>query len=299
MDRSGALNALVYPLTAAEFLARHWPDCELVSHGPLERFEDLAGLPELQRVEALLRAARDRCGPAATVSLSYEDDDGQHRAVEVPLSAGEVLYGAGKVTLAVLRVERFVPPVRRLLDEVVAALPTRSAVSLCNAFASPAGVGTRMHFDAQDNFLVQLAGTKEWRIAANEQLRYPTATHVPPRPPAAELALTCAEYPSTMPQSARSFALERGSVAFIPRGHWHASRAGEAGSLALTLSLRPDTWVDAILARLRATLAAREAWRAPVDRRAADDPAALGALREELAAALRDISLGDVARGAR
>ena len=54
---SSTLAALTHPLDPDTFAQRCWPREPFVGHGPVQRFQQLAQLPELENVEAILRAS--------------------------------------------------------------------------------------------------------------------------------------------------------------------------------------------------------------------------------------------------
>jgi 50S ribosomal protein L16 3-hydroxylase len=131
----------------------------------------------------------------------------------------------------------------------------------CNAYASPPGIGSRMHFDQQEVFLVQLQGHKQWRVAPCDEVRFPTEPYFGDglRP---ELSLLRPSFPSRMPKSSTPVRLSPGSVLFMPRGTWHESRAVGA-SFALTFTFGSTSYADLVLTALRRQLVREAGWREP------------------------------------
>jgi len=104
--------------------------------------------------------------------------------------------------------------------------------------------GFDIHFDTQDNFILQIYGRKRWRIWEPTR-EYP-------------LPSDTAEPPKTSP--IWEGPLSDGSLLYIPRGWWHeASPLGEP-SLHLTVSIKPPTGVDfiqSLVFQLRSSIVAR------------------------------------------
>jgi 50S ribosomal protein L16 3-hydroxylase len=115
-----------------------------------------------------------------------------------------------------------------------------------------------MHYDPVLTFNVQLHGEKVWRLAPNQHVENPVDAsdnhddHAP--------RFARGPFPTAMPADAITLRAKPGSVVFIPRGYWHETDTFGA-SLALTFSLRPPTWRDAILTELRRQLERDAAWR--------------------------------------
>jgi 50S ribosomal protein L16 3-hydroxylase len=129
----------------------------------------------------------------------------------------------------------------------------------CNVFVSPAGASTRMHFDEQDVFLVQIRGSKRWRVAPQTEVRYPPHGYMG-KGVHPELSRIATEFPSTMPRRAKTVILAAGSVLYVPKGHWHASET-LSDSIALTLTFPSASILDVVLGGLRRRLLVREEWR--------------------------------------
>tara|TARA_R110002167_G_scaffold18526_5_gene69287 strand:- start:7412 stop:8578 length:1167 start_codon:yes stop_codon:yes gene_type:complete len=99
----------------------------------------------------------------------------------------------------------------------------------------PAEQGFRTHFDSHDVFILQISGSKDWRLYGDPEdspfrgERFRGMTR-----PAGEPAL--------------AFTLNPGDCAYIPRGYYHdAANTGEAPSLHITVGLIVRTWADLML----------------------------------------------------
>lgn len=107
-----------------------------------------------------------------------------------------------------------------------------SARVLINAYLTPRGSqALEAHFDSHDVFIVQIEGSKNWRL-------YNSATNCP---------LDGTIQPNfsrdELPEP-RKITLEKGDVMYIPRGWVHDAEASEESSLHLTIGIHPTQWVD-------------------------------------------------------
>jgi ribosomal protein L16 Arg81 hydroxylase len=107
-----------------------------------------------------------------------------------------------------------------------------------NAYATPAAAqGFAVHHDTHDVFVLQVSGTKRWRIYA----------------PVLELPLTTQRWsPSLGDPGApvEELTMEPGDTLYVPRGWPHEAVAQEDASLHLTIGLHPPTRLDALRAAL-------------------------------------------------
>jgi hypothetical protein len=103
-----------------------------------------------------------------------------------------------------------------------------------NAYLSPpAAQGLDLHFDYHDVFVVQLEGTKRWRIwEPNDRTRDPVGgRHAIARPTFEELG-----------EPILDLVLEPGDVLYLPRGHGHVAQTTDRSSAHLTVGLLAITW---------------------------------------------------------
>lgn len=141
-----------------------------------------------------------------------------------------------------------------------------STVARCMVYATPAGKGTAAHFDQNINFVLQIHGTKRWRIAPNETFTNPTERYTIGQPLDSELATYIeGDLPTKMPtENCEEIILKPGSLLFVPRGFWHTTSA-EGDALALNFTYSQPTWVDLFTAALRSRLTLSPGWRELAD----------------------------------
>lgn len=147
-----------------------------------------------------------------------------------------------------------------LTDPALARFANNLALELdqpvqVNAYLSPAAArGLDVHFDYHDVFVVQLQGTKHWRVwDPTPRTREPiSGRHATPRPELDELG-----------EPALDVVLEPGDVLYLPRGHPHLAETTDRASAHLTVGLLAITWHRVL-------------------RRAVDDAVAAGRLRSSI-----------------
>lgn len=131
----------------------------------------------------------------------------------------------------------------------------------CLVYATPDGKGTAPHFDQNINFVLQVHGTKKWRMAPNTHVQNPMTRHTMGLPIDPELSTYIdAPMPTEMPKDVQSFELKPGSLLYVPRGYWHETEA-EGNALSLNFTFTAPTWLDLFTAALRSRLALSPEWR--------------------------------------
>ncbi|WP_435602301.1 cupin domain-containing protein [Streptomyces sp. bgisy130] len=165
------------------------------------------------------------------------------------------------------------PGVEDLATALERHFRTDVQVNLYASWTPKEGFG--VHWDDHDVVVVQLEGTKRWKIYGAtriDPLRVDTEAPEPPTgAPVAEIVL------------------QAGDMLYLPRGWWHAVAATEGRSLHLTCGLKPTTGADLLSwlsdqLRVSTTIRANLPYFAPPDERAAY----LQALRKEFADALHE-----------
>jgi 50S ribosomal protein L16 3-hydroxylase len=100
-------------------------------------------------------------------------------------------------------------------------------------YATPAGQqGLGLHYDAEEVFILQAAGSKEWSVRKNTVNPWPLAETIP-ADQRAEREVSPAQVCELRP----------GDWLYVPGGHWHRTRAGEE-SVSLSIGIMTATAVD-------------------------------------------------------
>jgi lysine-specific demethylase/histidyl-hydroxylase NO66 len=138
-------------------------------------------------------------------------------------------FAAG-ATVVLNSLQRHWPPVSRFCRELETSL---SHAVQANAYLTPPREqGLSVHYDTHDVFVLQLSGTKHWKLFG-EGMALPLASQH------GSSTLTFDD-PAEAEMTLRS-----GDCLYVPRGHLHAAQSGDEVSLHLTVGILTFTWVDA------------------------------------------------------
>ncbi|QIK04719.1 cupin [Streptomyces sp. ID38640] len=180
-------------------------------------------------------------------------------------------------SLVIDSIDELHEPVAGLAQHLESWLRTHVQVNAYASWSAREGFGT--HWDDHDVIVVQVEGSKHWRIFGPTRIapmHHDTSQpEPPPEQPIADLVL------------------EPGDVLYLPRGWWHAVAADQGvRSLHLTCGLTPHTGAD-LLGWLSEMLRATEQVRADLPLHAGSDAqhAYIRSLREHLVAALEEPGL--------
>jgi hypothetical protein len=246
-------------IEAAKFAASHWGRAPLLTRGADPAgFTDLlspAAVDELLSRRGLrtpfLRVAKQgKVLPAA----GFTGSGGAGAEVSDQVIDDEVmrLY-AGGATLVLQGLHRIWPALIDYTRELGTEL--RRPLQVNAYLTPPASQGFDTHYDTHDVFVLQVDGTKRWRI--HEPVLADPLEKQPWGGRADEVAATAEGQP------ALDVVLEPGDALYLPRGWLHSAQAQGTRSLHLTIGVRALTryaLVEELLAmavqdaRLRATL---------------------------------------------
>jgi len=161
-------------------------------------------------------------------------------------------------------------PLPALTESVADFLGAPRRQVIASLFYTPAGGGAVPHFDKNENFTIQLTGTKRWQVGMAPMVPYAPDSYTlgsPAITPALAPLLAQAQRP---PED--MVELKPGTLFYVPRGTVHHTSAGEP-SWSLNLSYTPTMWLDLLRVGLQERLGASPRWRAIVTG-AGGDPAA-------------------------
>ena len=229
------LSTLLGRFPSQRFFLEHWPRTLLVQHGSPRRLKGLTDAPELRDVEALTAL------PAR--QWLVQSSRFQNRFGNVPVSgnAAAEFFHTGHTIYAVEPEIRSAPFLRWLAG-LERDLELSTGLILPSVFLSKPGPGSRMHFDAQESFVVQVRGRKRWWLAPNADVQFPAENYIAGDEVSESLAVQLDRpLARRMPDDAVSVVLEPGSIMFVPRGTWHATETLEE-SWHLDLMLPLPTW---------------------------------------------------------
>jgi ribosomal protein L16 Arg81 hydroxylase len=176
-------------------------------------------------------------------------------------------------------------PARRLCSAVAAQVSARTQTNVY--LTPPHAQGFKPHWDTHDVFVLQVEGTKRWRIYGGG-----------PALPMPDHKFDPAVHAAGAVEA--EFTLEPGDALYIPRGIMHAAATTDVVSLHITLGVIAYTWADLLVDCLGELVERSPAWREslPFGFGAGErtDPALRAALAERLAALAGAVDLDGVVR---
>lgn len=260
------LGDLLAPITVPEFLNSIWPVEPLFIPATPGKLQTIFDLPQMQDLNQLI-AARQR-----KVRACLPDFDDEYSSIH--LEPGDALKAyRNNMTLVFDSMQSQDATIADTLKNIRMdlGLVTGGAENdLCKArsiaYATPAGCGTRLHFDANANFVIQIKGTKTWRLAPNESVENPTErfTTGSEEMPAALEHQCHAPLIDMLDKDAMEVVMRPGCVLFVPRGYWHETTTEEE-SLSLNFTFSQPTWADVFTKSLQEVLLRSPEWRELAD----------------------------------
>jgi len=122
--------------------------------------------------------------------------------------------------------------------------------SQTNLYLTPAhGQGYFPHWDNHDVFILQVMGSKRWKIEKTRRAFPGSGDRM-------------GDDGRELRGSVHSFTLEQGDLVYIPRGFVHAAECGEVPSLHITFGIRPFLLEEVLAEAIRAAVQRDERWRA-------------------------------------
>jgi 50S ribosomal protein L16 3-hydroxylase len=238
------LATIVEPLTIGEFFSSVWPARLGVFRGSPER------LPDIDDIAGQGFAELAGHSSGAQAIFDY--------ATPIPASLIDKLYQAGH-TIELALTNDVVPSWRYVLPLELGIPVSATSTTL---FATPAnGRGTRAHWDGWEQFIVQVRGHKEWRLAVNTAVQFPSVPYAQGDLVAPRLSWLCGPTPPVMREPETAIVMEPGTVLFLPRGYWHETKALGEESWHVCVYLRTPTLATALGNALLALQ--RVEWRTP------------------------------------
>lgn len=267
------LADLISPLTTNEFFSSYWPNEPIFIPSVKNKLAPLFAIPQLQSLEALV-AAR-----TLKVRACLPDHDDEYSSIHVDPQDALKVY-KNRMTLVFDQMHFQDPFISRSLEQIrldLGLVNGGGENDLCRArsivYATPEGCGTHLHFDANANFIIQIKGSKRWRLAPNESVDCPTErfTAGSEEMPAALEKQCHAPLIDELPEDCLEFLLEPGGVLFVPRGYWHETTTDE-DSMSLNFTFSQPTWADIFTKSLQEVLLQSPQWRELADGLESNDP---------------------------
>lgn len=251
-----ALAALIAPTPPELFLRDFWPERVFHTHGPLARLPAPFSSRELSSFRALAVGYRGWLGFGQGAKSS--------RMVSVQQLNPLHLYELG-LSVYLPDISENVPQADAFLRALENDLGIDAGSSRITVWASPKGDGAPTHFDSEDVFSIQLAGTKRFEVAPMKEYAYPLGGQFAPgATPYDEMYPQIEKgFPEVLESEFQAVDMKPGSVLYIPRGTWHRTVA-EQDSFAISIGIRPPAIAECFLEQLRYVLLQDPEWRRPL-----------------------------------
>lgn len=260
------LDELLAPLTQDEFFKSVWPEKPLFIPAVDGKLKELFEIPQLQNLEALVAARHSK------VRACLPDFDDEYSSIHVEPKDALKVYD-NNMTLVFdnmqLQNATIANALRQIRSELGLPMGTEEN-NLCKArsiaYATPAGCGTRLHFDANVNFIVQLHGSKSWKLVANTSVKNPTERYTASSfEMSAALEKQCHDMLiDEVPDDTEEILMEPGCVLMVPRGYWHETTTSEE-SLSLNFTFSQPSWADIFTKSMQEHLLQNADWRELAD----------------------------------
>jgi hypothetical protein len=253
---ASALAALVAPLPARQFLREYWPERSYSAHGPLSRLPAVFSSRELSSFRSLVSNYQGWLGFGRGAQGG--------RMISVQQVNPAHLYEMG-LSIYLPDIAPGVPGADAFLRALESELGVGPGCARMTVWASPQGDGAPTHFDGEDVFSVQLAGTKRWELAPMREYSFPVGPQYGPGAPITDDMYPQLErgFPDADTAEFRAVDMKPGSVLFVPRGTWHRT-AADQDSFAISIGINPPCLADSYLEQLRCLLLQDPEWRRPL-----------------------------------
>jgi hypothetical protein len=236
------LDTLVSPVTGAQFRANYWERRPLIVHrGDPDYYGNLMTLQDFDHAITTTPAYIKTAEAKSKKNAKYEGD---------PTSVLERTFAdmRGGATLVLDSLHQREPKLGLLCRILEQQFGHGFQTNLY--LTPPNGQGFEPHWDNHDVFILQVMGSKHWKVERKRRL-LPGKTES-----------SVEEEIGAISDDAHSFTLNQGDLIYIPRGCVHAAESGSEPSLHITLGIRPITWDDLLFVAIKALVRGDDRFRA-------------------------------------
>ena len=245
MPHALGLAELLHPVSSDTFFQNHFESTELyVPRRGAPHFGDLLTLDDIDR---LLAHSNFRTTEIFVVNASRKVsvEDFTNAAGGVEPAKVYRLHAEG-ATVILNRINNYHPPLADLCTTLDAEF---GATCGANVYVTPPQArGFQAHFDTHDVFILQLHGSKRWKLYGRP-IELPVAGHGEDGPQ---------DDPGS---SSAEFDLTVGDTLYIPRGTVHDATSYDDVSVHVTLGIFSFTWADLLLECLASDVLANPIYR--------------------------------------
>lgn len=222
------LAELIQPLTTQEFFSSCWEKKHVVlSRQSPDTYRELLSLDDVDRALTEMGSRYPditlATGEKVTPAAEFTFPDG---AID-PLAVFKLFSKGTSIVLS--NMQRKLPKLAALCRSLTAetSIPFQTNLYL----TPPRSQGFRLHYDTHDVFILQIAGSKNWRI-------YDSPVELPAR------GRGYNTYKETPGALSDKFLLQQGDLLYMPRGLYHEAVSDESTSLHITLGANSVAWSD-------------------------------------------------------
>ena len=223
-----SFDDLIAPLAPKTFFDEYWEKQPLISRArPADFFKPLFAIADMDRAICYFKPKPGRIDLVTEEGFVRDNFLGSDGTANINLVMESYLKGS---TVVLSGLEQTWEPLVSFSRALEACLnhPIAMAVYL----SPPNFHGVKPHYDTQENFLLQVEGTKQWKV-------YPPLNELPP--------VEGSYAPVSRDRLSEPICeavLEPGDVIYIPRGFVHEGMAEGKPSLHITIDVHVRTWYD-------------------------------------------------------
>jgi len=230
-----SFERLIAPVTPDEFLDRYWSKSPLFVHRQDPAY--FRSLYSLEDVDRSLLGAKLHPGQLLTIIASPNSgrETTRHQAAEVSEDKLYEAFSKGD-SIRLMQLEEYWPPIAELAASLRGFFDAEVSVGFY--MTPPQSQAFAIHFDPQENFIIQVDGSKEWFLYETEDFSPMDSRFI---------RGVQAKAPVVNEQTGRireRVTLEKGDLLYVPRGFFHKAVTESGTSLHLTVSVIPKTWAD-------------------------------------------------------
>lgn len=241
------LDKIIQPVTPQELLDNYWEKNFLhVERNLSDYYSELFSLSDVEEIIATTASK-----PDFSVNV-VSNKSGTVQTTEAKPSATTLLkeYRSGS-TIKIMDVGRFCKSVKYLETELRNFFNTDVAINVY--MTPPDSQGFKYHYDRHDVFILQVAGSKNWKI-------YEPPVELPIEKVIGRGSLFKLKLPFDSDYSGyidltgkkvNEIKLSSGDMFFIPRGFIHEAKTSGEMSVHLTVGLYEITWYEACINALK------------------------------------------------
>ena len=217
------LASLIAPIGEGEFYARYWERKPLIVHrDDPSYYGDLFTLEDFD--ESVTR------GPSYVKTAEATSNKQAKHQGATPTALERVLADMRDGhTLILDGMQLFDPKLRGVCRRLCQETGHRFQTNIY--LTPPNGKGFRAHWDNHDVFVMQVLGSKHWKVEKARRT-------LPDKDG------SIAEEDREFRGEVLEFTLRQGDMVYIPRGFVHAAECGSENSMHITLGAYPNTWDD-------------------------------------------------------